>query len=134
MTLMADESFTPFGAELTAPKQSQFIGHGESDPEESSAAPLPVTPAEANDIGAAIRQILGDQLEGTSLEQTAQALETAIKNAPTRVTLPEIKLHSEPEKATEGAPSISFDREGDTVKRVQIQCTCGQSIHLDCVY
>ena len=131
---MADESFTPFGAELTAPKQSQFIGHGESDPEESSAAPLPVTPAEANDIGAAIRQILGEQLEGTSLEQTAQALESAIKNAPTRVALPEIKLHSEPETATEGAPSISFDREGDTVKRVQIQCTCGQSIHLDCVY
>ena len=131
---MDDESFTPFGAELTAPKQSQFIGHGESDPEESSAAPLPVTPAEANDIGVAIRQILGDQLEGTSLEQTAEALETAIKNAPTRVTLPEIKLHSEPENATEGAPSISFDREGDTVKRVQIQCTCGQSIHLDCVY
>ena len=131
---MTDESFTPFGAELTVPKQSQFIGHGESDPEESSAAPLPVTPAEANDIGAAIRQILGDQLEGTSLEQTAEALETVIKNAPTRVALPEIKLHSEPETATEGAPSISFDREGDTVKRVQIQCTCGQSIHLDCVY
>ena len=131
---MADESFTPFGAELTAPKQSQFIGHGESNPEESSAAPLPVTPAEANDIGAAIRQILGDQLEGTSMEQTAEALETVIKNAPTRVALPEIKLHSEPETATEGAPSISFDREGDTVKRVQIQCTCGQSIHLDCVY
>ena len=131
---MTDESFTPFGAELTAPKQSQFIGHGEWDPEESSAAPLPVTPAEANDIGAAIRQILGDKIEGTSLEQTAEALETVIKNAPTRVALPEIKLHSEPETATEGAPSISFDREGDTVKRVQIQCTCGQSIHLDCVY
>ena len=131
---MADESFTPFGAELTAPKQSQFVGHGESNPEESSATPLPVTPAEANDLGVAIRQILSDQLTGTSLKQTAEALETVIKNAPTRIALPEIKLHSEPETATEGAPSISFDREGDTVKRVQIQCTCGQSIHLDCIY
>lgn len=131
---MADESFTPFGAELTAPKQSQFIEHGESDPDELAAKPLPVTPAEANNLGATIRQILSGLLGGTPLEQTAEALETAIKNAPTRVALPEIKLHSEPENATEGAPSISFDREGDTVKRVQIQCTCGQSIHLDCVY
>ena len=131
---MDDESFTPFGVELTAPKQSQFVGHGESDPEESSAAPPPVRPAEANALGAAIRQILSGQLTETSLERTAEALETAIKNAPTRVALPEIKLHSEPETATEGAPSISFDREGDTVKRVQIQCTCGQSIHLDCIY
>ena len=102
--------------------------------EESSAAPLPVTPAEANDLGTAIRQILSGHLNETSLEQTAEALETVIKNAPTRITLPEIKLHSEPKTATEEAPSISFDREGDTVKRVQIQCTCGQSIHLDCIY
>jgi hypothetical protein len=131
---MADESFTPFGAELTAPKQSQFVGHGESDPEESSAAPLPVTPAEANDLGTVIRQILSGHLNETSLEQTAEALETVIKNAPTRIALPEIKLHSEPKTATEEAPSISFDREGDTVKRVQIQCTCGQTIHLDCIY
>jgi len=131
---MTNESFTPFGAELTTPKQSQFIGHGESDPNELAAKPLPVTPAEANNLGTTIRQILGGQLEGTPLEQIAEALEAAIENAPTRVALPEIKLHSEPETATDGAPSISFDREGDTVKRVQIQCTCGQAIHLDCVY
>jgi hypothetical protein len=131
---MNDESFTPFGAELTAQKQSQFIGHGESDPNESATGPLPVTPAEANNLGATIRQILSGQLKGTPLEQIAEALEAAIENAPTRVALPEIKLHSEPETATDEAPSISFDREGDTVKRVQIQCTCGQAIHLDCVY
>ena len=131
---MTNESFTPFGAELTTPKQSQFIGHGESDPNESAAKPIPVTPAEANDLGSTIRHILSGQLKGTPLEQIAQALEAAIENAPTRVALPEIKLHSEPETATEGAPSISFDREGDTVKRVQIHCTCGQAIHLDCVY
>ena len=31
-------------------------------------------------------------------------------------------------------PVVKLHREGDVVKHIQIQCSCGQVIDLDCVY
>ena len=63
------------------------------------------------------------------------SIEAAINNAPSRVALPEIKLNTVGDQPTlEGQPNIEFEREGDTVKRVQVHCVCGQTIQLDCIY
>ena len=134
---MADAGFTPFGNELDARPSPQFVEHGEDTPAPANpqAAPAPVTPAEAVDLPGEIRKILQGQLAETALDSAVSAIEAAVNNAPTRVALPEIKLNTGSDQPSlEGQPTIEFEREGDTVKRVQVHCTCGQSIHLDCIY
>ncbi len=32
------------------------------------------------------------------------------------------------------APKVSLQREGDKVTRIEITCSCGQVIDLDCIY
>lgn len=134
---MADAGFTPFGSGLDARPSPQFVGHGEDTPAPANpqAAPAPVTPAEAVDLPGEIRKILQGQLAETALDSAVSAIEAAVNNAPTRVTLPEIKLNSGHDQQTlQTPPTIEFVREGDTVKSVQVRCACGQSIHLDCIY
>lgn len=132
---MANDAFTPFGSELDSRPAPQFIGHGEDSPAATPAAPPRVTPAEAVDLSGKIREILKGQLPETDLNLAISAIETAINSTPTRVALPEIKLNTDGDSTPpEGQPSLEFEREGDTVKRVQVHCACGQSIHLDCVY
>ena len=134
---MADAGFTPFGSELDARPSPQFVGHGEDTPAPANpqAAPAPVTPAEAVDLPGEIRKILQGQLAETALDSAVSAIEAAINNAPSRVALPEIKLNTGGDQPTlEGQPNIEFEREGDTVKRVQVHCVCGQTIQLDCIY
>jgi hypothetical protein len=87
------------------------------------------------DLPRQIRQILQGQLAEAALDSAVGAIEAAINNAPSRVALPEIKLNTGSDQPSlEGQPTIEFEREGDTVKRVQVHCSCGQSIHLDCIY
>ena len=134
---MTDSGFTPFGNELDTRPSPQFVEHGEDSlaPTNLQAAPAPVTPAEVVDLPGQIRQILQGQLAEAALDSAVGAIEAAINNAPSRVALPEIKLNTGGDQPSlEGQPTIEFEREGDTVKRVQVHCTCGQSIHLDCIY
>tara|TARA_B100001939_G_C16766972_1_gene540857 strand:- start:32 stop:436 length:405 start_codon:yes stop_codon:yes gene_type:complete len=134
---MTDAGFTPFGSELDARPFPKFVEHGEktSAPTNPQAAPAPVTPAEAVDLPGEIREILQGQLAEAALDSAVNAIAAAVNNAPTRVALPEIKLNTGGDQPSlDGQPTIEFEREGDTVKRVQVHCACGQSIHLDCVY
>ena len=134
---MTDSGFTPFGNELDARPSPQFVEHSEDSlaPANLQGAPAPVTPAEVVDLPGQIRQILQGQLAEAALDSAVGAIEAAINNAPSRVALPEIKLNTGSDQPSlEGQPTIEFEREGDTVKRVQVHCTCGQSIHLDCIY
>ena len=134
---MADAGFTPFGNELDARPSPQFVEHGGDSlaPTNLQATPAPVTPAEVVDLPGQIRQILQGQLAEAALDSAVGAIEAAINNAPSRVALPEIKLNTGSDQPSlEGQPTIEFEREGDTVKRVQVHCTCGQAIHVDCIY
>jgi len=132
---MSSGSFIPLDDGLKGSSSPQFIRHGSTKLEDGSdsANPAPVTPAEAHDIKMQLRQILQDQITEDSLDSTISSIQKIMQNTPARVALPEIKLH--PLNApSEGQPTIAFDREGDTVKSVQVNCSCGQSIHLDCIY
>tara|TARA_B100000959_G_scaffold276515_1_gene331363 strand:- start:92 stop:493 length:402 start_codon:yes stop_codon:yes gene_type:complete len=133
---MSSDKFIPLGNGLDAHKSVEFVSHvdGGLVSEKSIEGPNPVTPAEVNDLDGQIRQILTGKLAGGSVEEAVVSIKTAILNAPARVALPEIKLQPTGGSSPEEQPTIEFEREGDTVKRVQINCSCGQSIHLDCVY
>jgi len=133
--MMSQGSFIPLDDGLEGSSSPQFIRHGSTNLEEGSNSdnPAPVTPAEAHDIKTQLRQILQSQITEDSLDSTIGSIQKIIQNTPTRVALPEIKLHPL-DAPSEGQPTIAFDREGDTVKRVQVNCSCGQSIHLDCIY
>ena len=132
---MTSNSFIPFGDELKVPSNPQFVLHGDTKPETAndSTVPVPVTPAETHDLEAQIRQLLQDQLSEDSLDSTIDSIKAIVQSTPLPVALPEIKLHPL-DAPPEGQPTIAFERDGDTVKRVQVNCSCGQSIHLDCVY
>tara|TARA_Y100000588_G_scaffold383427_1_gene472739 strand:- start:3159 stop:3560 length:402 start_codon:yes stop_codon:yes gene_type:complete len=133
---MSSDGFIPLGDGLNSHKSAEFISHagGESATENRTETPKPVTPAEANDLEGQIREILSSKVPEESVEEAITSIKAAIVNAPARVALPEIKLQPSSGNLPEEQPTIDFEREGDTVKRVQINCSCGQSIHLDCVY
>jgi hypothetical protein len=38
------------------------------------------------------------------------------------------------DEAVQHQPVVKLQCDGDVVKHIQIQCSCGQSIDLDCVY
>ena len=133
---MSNSTFIPLGDWLDARKSAEFISHagGEPAPENRAEEAKPVTPAEVIDLDGQIREILFGKIAEGSVEEVMGSIKTAIANAPARVALPEIKLQPSGGSLPEEQPTIEFEREGDTVKRVQINCSCGQSIHLDCVY
>ena len=89
-------------------------------------------------------QILQNHLTGESLENATDAIRSAVAAAPARVALPEIKLtptpapegemENEGESASTTPPVLEYEREDDVVRRVIVNCSCGQSIHLDCDY
>ena len=76
--------------------------------------------------------------------EAIEAIQSAVETAPARMALPEIKLSSAPapggeagnegEAASTAPPVLEYEREGDVVRRVIVNCSCGQSIHLDCDY
>ena len=135
--------FIPLGSGLDD-ADSKFVriaGPGGVD-EEPPMETAVVTPAEANNLSGQIRSILGEHLSGANLDTAASAIEASVAAAPARVALPEIKLT--PAAPTEGEatapdaepaeqPTINVEREGDTVRRVHVNCTCGQTIQLDCI-
>lgn len=133
---MSNGDFIPLGDGLDAHKPTEFVSHSAGSPitEKRAGEPKSVTPAEANDLDGQIRQILTGKVPEGSVEEAIASIKAAIVNAPARVALPEIKLQPAGGSPPEEQPTIEFEREGDTVKSVQINCSCGQSIHLDCVY
>jgi hypothetical protein len=132
---MNSDGFIPLGEEIKTPDNRQFVSHGDTIPEPGINEPSTpaVTPAEKHDLEARLRQILEGQISGSSLEEIVGSIKSTIQSTPTRVALPEIKLHPL-DAPPEGQPTIAFERDGDTVKSVQVTCSCGQSIHMDCVY
>ena len=134
---MTPDSFIPFGKVLKHSSGSDFVGHGDTDSSPTEAGentPATVTPAATHDLESQLRKILQGQVSGEALEATILSITSTIQNIPSRVALPEIKIHALGDTLTEGQPTIDFEREGDTIKRVQVNCACGQSIHLDCIY
>lgn len=134
--------FIPLGSGLDE-ADNKFVriaapgGMDEEPPMETAI----VTPAEANDLSGKIRSILGEHLSGANLDTAASAIEASVAAAPARVALPEIKLTAAPsegEAAETDAdpaaqPTINVERDGDAVRRVHVNCTCGQTIQLDCI-
>jgi hypothetical protein len=140
---MTPENFTPFGSELQDRSTSQFvrIAGPENPMKEAPPEIAPVTPAEDNDLPSQIHQILQNHLSGDSLKNASDAIESVISAAPARVALPEIKLIASPtpeddedESTSITPPVLEYEREDDVVRRVIVNCSCGQSIHLDCDY
>ncbi len=132
---MSPGRFIPLDDGRRGSPTPQFVRHGSTKLEDGSDSsnPAPVTPAEAHDIKTQLRQVLQDQITEDSLDSIIGSIQAIVQNTPARVALPEIKLHPL-DAPSEGQPTIAFDREGDTVKSVQVNCSCGQSIHLDCIY
>ena len=129
---MTKDNFIPFDTGLKSTSNPQFVSHeniGETD-----STPPPVTPAETHDLETQLKTILQGELTGSPLEEAIASIKEAVENVPTRVALPEIKLHRSGSATSEGQPTIEFERDGEVVKRVQVNCPCGQSIHLDCIY
>ena len=141
---MTTGDFIPFGGDLGEQSTASFVRTGSGiQGDEAPPGIAPVTPAEANDLPGQIHQILQGHLSGESLDNAAAAIQSAVTAAPARVALPEFKLT--PASAAEGAknegetasatpPIVEYEREGDVVQRVIVNCSCGESIHLDCGY
>ena len=141
---MTTGGFVPLGDDLGDQSTASFVRTGSGTPvDEAPSEIAPVTPAEANDLPGQIHQILQDHLSGQSLENAAGAIQSAVAAAPARMALPEFKLtpapaaegaENEGEAASTTPPVVEYEREGDVVRRVIVNCSCGQSIHLDCGY
>ena len=141
---MTTGDFIPFGGDLGEQSTASFVRSGSGTPGDKAPAEIaPVTPAEANDLPGQIHQILQGHLSGDSLENAAAAIQSAVTAAPARVALPEFKLtpapaaegeENEGEAASTTPPVVEYEREGDVVRRVIVNCSCGQSIHLNCGY
>ena len=142
---MTSGNFVPFGGDLGNQSTTSFVHTSTGTPVDNTPSEIaPVTPAEANDLPGQIHQILQDHLTGESLENVTDAIRSAVAAAPARVALPEIKLtpapapegeiENEGESASTTPPVLEYEREDDVVRRVIVNCSCGQSIHLDCDY
>ena len=140
---MTTGDFVPLGSDPEDRSTPQFVRVAGPEIPMSVSPPetTPVTPAEANDLPGQIHHILQDHLSGESLENVTGAIQSAVAAAPARVALPEIKLTPAPaperETGNEGEaapPVLEYEREDDVVRRVIVNCSCGQSIHLDCDY
>ena len=142
---MTSGNFVPFGGDLGNQSTASFVQTSTGTPVDNTPSEIaPVTPAEANDLPGQIHQILQGHLSGESLENVTDAIRSAVAAAPARVALPEIKLtpapapegeiENEGESASITPPVLEYEREDDVVRRVIVNCSCGQSIHLDCDY
>ena len=141
---MTTGDFIPFGGDLGEESTASFVRTGSGiQGDEAPPGITPVTPAEANNLPGQIHQILQGHLSGESLDNAAAAIQSAVTAAPARVALPEFKLtpapaaegaENEGEAASATPPIVEYEREGDVVRRVIVNCSCGQSIHLDCGY
>jgi len=145
---MAKE-FKPFGGELAEEKPApQFVRHASDsveDPGQPEApSPAPIVPAEPNDLAGQLRAILQDQLDANLAEDTlknvVQSIEQTVNSTPSRLALPDLRLQDTPEPATEGEstprekPDISVQKEENRVNRIQVNCTCGETMVMDVLY
>lgn len=144
--VMSDE-FVPFGGELAEEKpEPQFVRHASDtapDPEKP-AAPTPVVPSEDIDIADRLRGVLqenlGANLAEDTLEKVVQSIAQTVDSAPTRLALPDLKLQDSPtEPPAEGAtprekPEITLEKEDNRVNRIQVNCTCGETMVMEVLY
>jgi hypothetical protein len=54
----------------------------------------------------------------------------AVNLLPTPASIPGVSQSC----AAAGQPTVTFQREGDRVTRISVQCSCGQTIELQCEY
>ena len=70
----------------------------------------------------------------------AAEIQSSIDTAPARIVLPEIKLtpaaesSSKPDAEPSAQPTIELVREENRVQQIILNCSCGQSIRMDCDY
>ena len=135
---MTTDKFVPLGGDLSSEESPKFVRiAGPGDGDDDSPPPTPaVTPAEANDLPGQIRQILQEHLSGIELKNAAAEIQSAIEAAPARILLPEIKLTPAGESSSEpdAQPTIELVREENRVRQIILNCSCGQSIRMDCDY
>ena len=104
---MTTGDFVPFGGDLGNQSTASFVRTGSGTPVDAAPSEIaPVSPAEANDLPGQIHP------------------------APA----PGGEPGNEGEAASTAPPVLEYEREGDVVRRVIVNCSCGQSIHLDCDY
>ena len=139
---MTPDQFVPLGHDLPSegsPKFVRLAGPGDMDDDPTTETPA-VTPAEANDLPGQIRQILQEHLSGADLENAAAEIQSSIDAAPARIVLPEIKLtpaaesSGKPDDEPSTQPTIELVREENRVQQIILNCSCGQSIRMDCDY
>ncbi|MSU41823.1 MAG: hypothetical protein EXS28_08940 [Pedosphaera sp.] len=120
----------------------QFVSR-ELVPRSGGAAPTPpVLQAEAINLATKLRVILAGlplaNPDDPSVEAAVSAIQAAVLAAPTRLSLPELKLQEKPAAtdapASGGTPQIDLEKDGDKVSRIKVNCVCGETIVLDCMY
>ncbi len=150
--MMNPNDFIPFEGGLVEEKTTpQFIGHGNtvpdpSEPPDPTKETPSVVPAETNDPSEAVRAVLaglpGEIPEDTVSQAVKQILQT-VEAGPTRLALPDLKLQpsetpppepAEGEEPAQTHPELSLEKDGDKVTRIKVDCTCGETIVMDCDY
>jgi hypothetical protein len=48
------------------------------------------------------------------------------------IGLPRLSENPKPEKSTE--PIVKLNRDGDVIRSIEVTCTCGERIVINCVY
>lgn len=71
-------------------------------------------------------------------EHVEAAVQAVTENTFVPVTTPapaaSALVAHDPPPAVAHDPVVSLEREGDRIRLIRIQCSCGQVIELDCVY
>lgn len=70
--------------------------------------------------------------EGNAHQEFHAMIPTPTSLAPSTSSSSQTPLGSSTSHLTH--PLVKLIREGDKIKQIRIQCTCGQVIELDCVY
>lgn len=130
--------FTPFAGLPVKVGASPFISTTFNAPVKPGA-PATVVTTEQYDLPSKIRQtlatLLGMAENDAALKEATDALQKLFQQSPARLALPNLKVLADPEKIeSKSAPAIHMEKEGDRVTRIKVDCSCGETIVLDCSY
>ena len=84
------------------------------------------------DIASSFRAIHASTLPGGRAAQDAGFV--ALLPADASATRPLARTGSPPAPAPERLPVVTLKRDGDRVTRIQVRCSCGEVVEMDCVY
>lgn len=130
--------FVPFAGIPVKVGTSTFISTTFNTPAKPGA-PATVVTTEQYDLPGKIRQALaalpGMADNDAELKKTTDALQSLFQQSPARLALPSLKVQADPAKIeSKSPPAIHMEKEGDRVSRIKVNCTCGETIVLDCTY